>query len=150
MGSNPNTGFDLHSLLSSLSSVQFKIGYALGKSPHVLHPVSQKFPQRCLLVNNDRRTDQGPVTSCRGCPLRVRWTTCLVLRVRSAHSVLCFTSLHTFQIPRKRDNVFDCEHSSYQKTEQADGTREIIPSSLLRGAHCSVWLWRMLGRWLEG
>ena len=55
MGSNPNTGFDLHSLLSSLSSVQFKIGYALGKSPHVLHPVSQKFPQRCLLVNNDRR-----------------------------------------------------------------------------------------------
>ena len=64
MGSNPNTGFDLHSLLSSLSSVQFKIGYALGKSPHVLHPVSQKFPQRCLLVNNDRRTDQGPAMSC--------------------------------------------------------------------------------------
>ena len=51
---------------------------------------------------------------------------------------MCFTALHTFRIPRKRDNVLDCNHSSYQKTEQADAKREVIQSLPLRDAQCLV------------
>ena len=57
------------SLISSLSSVQFKMvsNLCTRKSPYALHPVSQKFPQRCLWNgSNVRLTDDGPLSSSEG------------------------------------------------------------------------------------
>ena len=50
-------------------SVQFSSRWYLRawKSPYALHPVSQKFPQRCLWNgSNVRPTDDGPLWSFRG------------------------------------------------------------------------------------
>ena len=53
----------------SLSSVQFSSRWYLcaRKSPYALHPVSQKFPQRCLWNGSSvRLTDDGPLSSFQG------------------------------------------------------------------------------------
>ena len=59
----------LSSSVCLLSSVQFSPRWYLcaRKSPYALHPVSQKFPQRCLWnSSNVRLTDDGPFSSFQG------------------------------------------------------------------------------------
>ena len=52
--------------IPKFSSVQDGI-YVLGKSLYVLHPVSQKFPQRCFWNgSNVRLIDDGPLLSFQG------------------------------------------------------------------------------------
>ena len=88
------------------SSVQFSF-YVLRKAHnYVLHPVSQKFPQRCLWNgSNVRLIDDGPLSSFQGrlssassfhtSPPDDRW--CDVLGSVPAGSVSSFSTLQIFQ-----------------------------------------------------
>ena len=60
------TEIALHEILV-LSSVQFKMVSMRSEPPYALHPISQKFPQRCLRNGSKvRLIDDGPLSSFQG------------------------------------------------------------------------------------